>query len=416
MRKAKLVGLCVLGLCTLLLWDSLAGHQRQTLWFDDCVSVCWRDGTGVSPRDLSRALEWQREDGGTPPPLALWRVQSDQMLYGDLHPAPATGEVLEYYGEVACLLPRQFRSGYWPGDRQGCVIDVEAAYILWGSCDGVLGRPLQWNGNTWYVRGILEGMDGLAVFPADETSETAFSGLWLDLSATEGGSIAAEQILRAYQMPIGDITDLGMFAWIAKMMAALPASLLWGWLMLRIASRLWRLRHTRMLLLFSVPPLALTAAAASWAAGFPWTIPERFLPTRWSDGSFWSELAGSILDGILSVFQMPPAIWETLFWNDFFCCAMLCIPAALMVFFTVRALIPATPKIIFWFSLIWWTGLLGAAWRNRGSLYGSPSFTLWVLLSMWMVLNWLMDLFDEWLAPGKYERRRIDGPLETKTR
>ena len=72
-------------------------------------------------------------------------------------------------------------------------------------------------------------------------------------------------------------------------------------------------RHTRMLLFLTLPMLAVGAAAISWVAGFPWTVPERFLPTRWSDGSFWSELANSVLDGVLTIFRAPPAPWEVAF-------------------------------------------------------------------------------------------------------
>ena len=361
MRRLKQAGLCVLALCTLLLWYGVESARKQAAWFDGSVSVRWEEGTGVSPRQIGRVLDWQREDGGTPPPLALWKTHTGQHLYGDLHPAPAAGEVLEYCGEIARLLPCRFRSGFWPGDRQGCVIDKGIAYFLWGDAEDVLGRTLRWNEETWYVRGVMEGTSGLAVFPAEETSEASFSGLWLDLSEDNGGSLGAEQLLQKYRLSVGTVTDLGLFVWLAGVMAALPALLLWGWIMLRITARLWRLRHTWLLLL-SLPMLAAGAAMISWVAGFPWSVPERFLPTRWSDGSFWSELARSVLDGVLTIFRASPTPWEVVFWSGFFRCASLAVPAVIFLWLTARTLPRPTPKSIFWCSLIWWVGLLGAAW------------------------------------------------------
>ena len=72
------------------------------------------------------------------------------------------------------------------------MIDEGIAYFLWGDAEDVLGRTLRWNEETWYVRGVMEGTSGLAVFPAEETNETPFSGLWLDLSADSSGSLGAE--------------------------------------------------------------------------------------------------------------------------------------------------------------------------------------------------------------------------------
>ena len=415
MRRLKQAGLCVLALCTLLLWYSAEAAQKQAAWFDGSVSVRWEEGAGVSPRQIDRVLDWQREDGGTPPPLALWKTHENQHLYGDLHPAPAAGEVLEYYGEITRLLPCRFRSGFWPGDRQGCVIDEGIAYFLWGDAEDVLGRTLRWNEETWYVRGVMEETSGLAVFPAEETNETPFSGLWLDLSADSSGSLGAEQLLQKYQLPVGTATDLGLFVWLSGVMAALPAVLLWGWIMLRIAVRLWRLRYTRMLLFLTLPMLAAGAAAVSWAAGFPWTVPERFLPTRWSDGSFWSELASSVLDGVLTMFRTPPAPWEVVFWTGFFRCAALAVPAGIFLWLTARTLPRPTSKSIFWYSLIWWAGLLGTVWWNRGTLYGGPSISVWVLPPVWMVSNWILDRSAQWLMPktNSDEREMLYDPVET---
>lgn len=415
MRRREQAGLCVISLCALILWYGAVIAQKQAAWFDDSASVRWEDGLGVSPRQISQVLDWQREDGGTPPPLALWRTHADQYLYGDLHPAPAVGKVLEYYGEITRLLPCRFRSGFWPVNQQGCVIDEGIAYFLWGDAEDVLGRTLRWDNGTWYVRGVVEGTAGLAVFPAEATSEIPFSGLWLDLSADSGGSLAAEQLLRKYRLPMGTVTDLGLFVWLVRIMAALPAFFLWGWIISRIIARLWRIRHTRILLLLSLPMLAVEAAAVSWAAG-SLPIPERFLPTRWSDGAFWSELARSVLDGISTIFRAPSAPWEAVFWTGFFRCAALAVPAVIFLWLTAKTLPRLTPKLIFGCSLIWWAGLLGAVWWNRGGLYGGPSIPQWVLPPVWMVSDWMLGRSAEWLAPktNSDERELLYEPVEAE--
>ncbi len=309
MWKIKYLRLCMLGLCLLLMWYGSAACQKKMEWFDNSVSVRWESGKGVSPAQMSQVLERQIKAGGELPSFVLWTSHYEQILYGDFYPNPVNGEVFEYYGDISRLQLCRLRYGYWSGDEKGCVIDEGTAHALWGSSD-VLGQTIQWNERTWYVCGVVEGRDGLAFFPAEEMEERMFQGLWLNLSEEQGGTYAAEQILQKYQLPVGDMTDLGLYVWLSQILAALPAFLLWAWTLMCIARRLWKLRYTWLLFLMSVPLMFAGTAAISWTVGFPWNVPARFLPTRWSDGSFWSSLCTQVRDGVLTVFRMPPAAWE----------------------------------------------------------------------------------------------------------
>ena len=170
MWKIKYFRLCMLGLCLLLMWYGSAACQKKMEWFDNSVSVRWESGMGVSPAQMNQV----------PPSFVLWMSHYEQILYGDFYPNPVNGEVFEYYGDISRLQLCRFRYGYWPGDEKGCVIDEGTAHALWGSSD-VLGQMIQWNEKTWYVCGVVEGKEGLAFFPAEETEERMFQGLWLNL-------------------------------------------------------------------------------------------------------------------------------------------------------------------------------------------------------------------------------------------
>ena len=281
------------------------------------------------------------------------------------------------------------------------MIDEGTAHALWGSSD-VLGQMIQWNEKTWYVCGVVEGKEGLAFFPAEETEERMFQGLWLNLSEEQGGTYAAEQILQKYQLPVGDMTDLGLYVWLSGILAALPAFLLWAWVLMCIAHRLWKLRYTWLLFLMSVPLMFAGMTAISWTVGFPWSVPARFLPTRWSDGSFWSSLCAQVRDGILAIFRMPPAAWERTFWITFLLGGILSVLTVLFLWLVVRRLPVPAPKNILRISLIWWGGLLCLIWKNKDSLAGNPSITLWILPMVWLTIRWLLDLHDKMLGTGNY--------------
>lgn len=401
MWKIKHFRLCMLGMCLLFMWYGSAACQKKIEWFDNSVSVRWESGTGVSPEQMSQVLERQKKAGGELPSFVLWMSHYEQILYGDFYPNPVNGEVFEYYGDISRLQLCRFQYGYWPGDEKGCVIDEGTAHALWGSSD-VLGQTIKWNEKTWYVCGVVEGMDGLAFFPAEETEEMMFQGLWLNLSEEQGGTYAAEQMLQKYQLPVGEMTDLGLYVWLSKILAALPSFLLWAWALMCIARRLWKLRHTWLLFLMSVPLMFAGIAAISWTVGFPWNVPARFLPTRWSDGSFWSSLCTQVRDGILAIFRMPPAAWERTFWISFLPGGILSVLTILFMLLVVRRLPVAVPKNILRISLIWWGGLFCIIWKSKDSLAGNPPIALWILPTVWMSIRWLLDIHAKVLESGEY--------------
>ncbi len=405
MWKIKQIGLFVLCLCTLLLWYNTIIYQQQMIWFDNSISVYWENNTGVSPQQINKLLNWQKKDGGILPPLVLSKPYSNQMLYGDLYSALAIGEVLEYYGDISYLIPCQFQSGYWPEDNKGCVIDDGIAHTLWGSSD-VLGRLIQWNGLTWYVRGVIKGTNNLAIFPTEKNNVSLFSNLWLDLSEIGGSCLFAEQLLQKYQLPLGTITDLGLFVWLAKIITTVPVFFLWGCIIFNAITRLWNLRHTKILFFLSIPLLVLIITVISQIAGFPWSIPDRFLPTRWSNNLFWLELGKQILNGILTIFRTSLTVWEKIFWVNFFYCFILAVPTVIFMWFTIMVLPPFTFQSIFWYSLIWWFELLGIIYWSHNTLYGNPPFTLWIFPTIWMILKWLLNLHMKWLKPKKYSNER----------
>lgn len=397
MWKIKYFRLCTLGLCTLLLWYGSVVCREKMEWFADSVSLRWENGTGVSPEQMSRVLEKQKKAGGTMPSFVLWTSGYAQVLCGDFYPVPVKGEVFEYYGDISGLQAGRFQYGYWPGDEKGCVIDEGIAHALWGSSD-VLGRTVKWDGKTWYVCGVIEGMGGLALFPAEETDHMPFQGLWLDLSEEQGGVYAAEQILQRYQLPAGVMTDLGLYVWFSEMLAALPAFLLWVWTLAAAARRLWRLRYTWVLFLVSAPMMSAGVAVTSRMVGFPWSVPARFLPTRWSDGSFWGSLCAQAGDGILAAARMPLAAWERTFWITFFLCLLLSVLTVLLLRPAVRLLPVPAPKNILRISLLWWIGLLCVIWKDKDSPAGNPSIILWMLPTAWMTIRWLLNLHARFLC------------------
>lgn len=415
MLKAKRIAFCILCLCVLLLWYGASICQNQTGWYRDCISVRWEDDIGASPLQLSEALHRQEKDGGTAPPVALWKMQQDQMITGDLDERTAMVDTLEYWGDISRLYACQFQSGYWPGDTTGCVIDEMVAHTLWGSSD-VLGQTLQWKESTWYVRGVIAGNKGTAFFPVSDTEDTSFSGMLMDLSEANAGALTAEQLLNQYQLPGGTITDLGLFIWLADAIGSFPVFSLWAFLIAVILSHLWRIRRTQLLLVLSVPMFALEAMTLSLAAGFPWSIPERFLPTRWSDFTFWEELGHDITDGILMVFRQPPSIWETSFWSAWFLCCVLGLLAGICALLVAFFLRKPTSRWIFAGSLLWWGGVFLLILTNRDHLYSVPTITIWVLPSVWMTLRWLLNRYAQWLMPldAAVERKMICDTSEEK--
>ena len=158
---------------TFLLWTFLAlacwgmalggflanrqGNREFTAYYDSTV---------LTGKEMDIFTRDQEEEDI--PVTAAWKEEEKERFTGSLDRS-CQGTFLEVRGEMEVLFPRQLIQGNfpWSGDDQGCVISRGLSQELFGTDFGV-DNGIQAQGETYTVRGILEGKDNLLAVWAKE--------------------------------------------------------------------------------------------------------------------------------------------------------------------------------------------------------------------------------------------------------
>lgn len=218
----------------------------------------------------------------------------------------------------------------------------------------------------------------------------------------------AEQILNQCHLPAGKITDLGLFSWITEAMSSIPVFLMWGSLTLKLIYQIWKVRSTQLILLVTILFVLMQFLFICWAAGFPWTIPDRFLPTRWSDTSFWSELGRSVVYPIKEILIKLPSVWEQWFWKQFFYSGVFSIIALVLLLFIFNLQYVKKAGFVFWKSIVYWGMVLILTWIFGERIFQYPPASILTMPPVWMTLQWMMDRYHKWLDLIKEQEKGND--------
>lgn len=263
--------------------DALA-RQSQS------VSLRWRE-----PLTADAAAE-AREDQ---PGLTLWG-QTEDILTAGWRQAQAT--LIAYQGDPALVWDPACLSGALPAplDETGCAVSAALAWALFGSEDAV-GLTLSRGGTAYTVRGVFAGEDCLALLP-DEAAAFTAAELPADRETWQDPAAWVEAQLRASGLPDPDWTlyPAGP-ALLARLLAWLPLAFAAG----VMAAALWRAVRWQALwardavgfALLLAAALALPAALAAW--------PACLTPSRWSDFSWWGQLAQQLRGQFLAWLAAP---------------------------------------------------------------------------------------------------------------
>lgn len=259
------------------------------------------------PVDGASALAARRhtidagEDGFWP---TYWS-EENRTLEGDLFTADAP--CILYSGEGAAVMPLRFRYGGWPGaaDEAGCVLSEGLAWQLFGGTD-VVGMTVTVDGREYTVRGVSTGDDPLALL---STSDEGAADGWRAAEFTGGPEGAAKADIESFLSAAGLPTDGSiLMGWwlplLARAALLLPLLIAAVWcvvLLLRDikGGGMARLLVTAGILLAGAFLLPTLLAA----------LPDRLLPGKWSDFSFWTLLfedAGAGVETFLSMAKWAP--------------------------------------------------------------------------------------------------------------
>ena len=177
-------------------------------------------------------------------------------------------------------------SNLFADDLEGCLIDNDTSYKLFGSSNCV-GREIVYNDRNLIVRGILKGSKANIMIQATEDSSQVLDGLTID------GTGLTLNKSEDFKMKFG-INEMAIsgniYYIIAKFIALIFPIITLVLILIKIITSLFKSRNKPVLV-----SLYILMAIASVFIFFKITnikisIPLDMIPNKWSDFDFWSKM------------------------------------------------------------------------------------------------------------------------------
>ena len=193
-----------------------------------------------------------------------------------------------YSGDAALVRPLKYLSGTTPGitDGAGCAVSSALAWELWGSLD-VIGKTIGVESEDRLVLGVFDATELLAlVSVGDEDKEQSFTAVELSGGIPSPARADAESYAIASGLGKPDSILMGTPATMAAILTVAPLLILGVY---GLAMCAFRIKKRPAVLKGAIFFAALIVFAILLPSLLD-ILPDRIIPTRWSDFSFWGAL------------------------------------------------------------------------------------------------------------------------------
>lgn len=222
--------------------------------------------------------------------FAAWRELASQTISEKEWERETQAIILEAAGDISLMLPRPLIAGAYPSSAGTAAIDSLTAYALWGDPSGGLGSTILYDGKDYLITGIFDYPEKAVVIQSPLAEDTSFPFVELAVTSASSAQQQAERFISGSGFPSAAVTtsrssQVALYRAAATLPAWIPClALLFSTISLLEIKARWIRWTARGAGIF------LTAKLL----GFSLPIPDSFIPTQWSDFSFWSALAESL--------------------------------------------------------------------------------------------------------------------------
>ena len=260
----------------------------------------------------------------------------------------------------------------------------------------------------------MKGSGGLLLVQGGEDAEP-WPNLLLRFRDGDAGT-QAEHFLSQNQIPGGQMLDLSLLHQGLTALAALPGAALTLGILLRLFQRGRALTAAPLLLVCYLPPALLGAGAVLWCAGAPWSVPERFIPTRWSDFEFWVRLFSGGMEKLRGYLTLAAVQRDLRYGALAAGCALLSLTAlALAVLAAERAGV-RTERVLAVRACAVWALTFGIALVFAPFGGVKVKRPLWLLPAAWLLSDWCLERHRRFLDRRREEERGDEIAMEPSAR
>lgn len=277
-------------------WTGAIFHGQRTQAMAGTVSLRYEEPAFDAKQVLTPFKRLLEKGGETNLPEAtLWLENSGELLRGENDWQSASVSLYQINGRGEDLWNIPFLQGSFParGDVEGCAIDRLTADDIWGSSD-VVGQKVRWGEKEYIVRGVFNSGNRAAVVQTDEGDAVKFQAIELHLTG-EPGEADGLEAAQSFLQKMGDlpspktIVDAPWAFLVAKLMGRLPAWIFGAAGLLLLTELALRSRRGPVLCAATALWGMASMAVLVWGGELFIALPDRFIPTRWSDFAFWAE-------------------------------------------------------------------------------------------------------------------------------
>lgn len=312
--KTKLIPL-VLMLAFLFLWynTSKIAVELST----ENVSLRYAKAADNTPYGLSQknldelpSNNTLQPPSDTPlPQIMLWN-QTDNVIASSELDFYATTCVIDVYGVNLLNMKMVDGSPLSRNDKSGCTIDKKTAYSLFGTVDAV-GKTLYIDDKSYVIRGVFEEKQPV-IMRNSYDDEMSFSNAELLFENTSNGREDASNLISTYNLPNPSvIIDGSLITMLLKLIIALPTIILSLVLAIRMLFRAFKVSNQLLLFLIAISGMILVTIGLVLILEIPLSIPIRFIPSKWSDLSFWGNQLKTIGEQLKDAFAFSKTVIES---------------------------------------------------------------------------------------------------------
>ena len=177
-------------------------------------------------------------------------------------------------------------SNLFTDDLEGCLIDSDTSYKLFGSSNCV-GREIVYNDRTLIVRGILKGCKANIMIQASEDPSQVLDGLTID-----GTDLTLNKI-EDFKMMFG-INEMAIsgniYYMVAKFIALMFPIIALALILIKVITSLFKSRNKPVLVILYILMTIASVFIFFKITKIKISIPLDMIPNKWSDFDFWSKM------------------------------------------------------------------------------------------------------------------------------
>lgn len=252
---------------------------------------------GVTEDFIKNALENEKSRGALNlPEITAWTQLSEAKAENPGLNRSVQIPVLYVAGDMSLTAPMTLLYGnfVYREDKRGCVIDMDTAFKLYGT-EHAVGNRLSFQGIDYYIRGVVKTKDSLLLLQKNDRSEK-YLNLEVVYPNKEQGESLTEDFLLLNNFPSNYVILDGYFY--GRMLGTLFALTIWVFFVVvcfGIMKILWKKKQNlkgKRFLWYGVASIFIMlgyGAILYQFTGNPFYIPEKLIPTRFSDFDYWGE-------------------------------------------------------------------------------------------------------------------------------